>query len=61
MPIIKITDEEQKLIIKLVDKIIERKKENPKFDTIELENEIDQIVYDLYQLTKEEIKLIENK
>ena len=44
-------------IVGLVDKVIEGKKNN--IDTKELEEEIDRIVYTLYGLTEEEIKIIE--
>ena len=43
----------------LVDKVIEGKKNN--IDTEELEWEIDRIVYKLYWLSEEEIRIIENK
>ena len=43
----------------LVERIIEGKKNN--IDTKELENEIDKIVYGLYGLTEEEVRIIENK
>jgi hypothetical protein len=36
------------------------KKQNPSVDTTALENQIDQLVYKLYELTEEEIKIIEN-
>ena len=51
----------QKPFIKLVDQILEKKKDNPEADVGELEREIDEMVYELYNLTKEEIKIIENK
>ena len=35
------------------------KKQNPLADTSELENQIDQLVYQLYDLTDEEIKIVE--
>jgi len=35
------------------------KKQNPQADTAELESQIDQLVYQLYELTEEEIKIIE--
>ena len=47
-------------IEKLVDKILEAKKQNPKANTSQWESEIDQLVYKLYELTEEEIKIIEN-
>lgn len=48
-----------KQIESLVDNILEAKKQNPDADTSELEREIDELVYKLYQLTPEEIKVIE--
>jgi len=44
----------------IVTKILSRKKENPSTDTTDLENQIDQLVYQLYDLTEEEIAIIEN-
>jgi type II restriction/modification system DNA methylase subunit YeeA len=44
--------------IEKVNKIIEIKKENPLADTVDLENQIDQLVYQLYELTEEEIKIV---
>ncbi|MFY9597742.1 MAG: TaqI-like C-terminal specificity domain-containing protein, partial [Dysgonamonadaceae bacterium] len=43
----------------LVDKIIAAKKENPKANTIAWEREIDRLVYQLYELTDEEIMIVE--
>jgi hypothetical protein len=37
------------------------KRANPQADTSKLEGEIDQLVYELYGLTEEEIKIVENK
>ena len=37
------------------------KKQNPNANTGKLEREIDLLVYELYNLTEEEIKIIENK
>ncbi|HQF11992.1 MAG TPA: TaqI-like C-terminal specificity domain-containing protein, partial [Paludibacteraceae bacterium] len=45
----------------LVDKILSAKKENPQADTSAWEKEIDGLVYELYDLTEEEIRIIENK
>ncbi|MCX8009893.1 MAG: hypothetical protein N3A61_01970, partial [Ignavibacteria bacterium] len=45
----------------LVDKILTTKKQNPQADTSSLEREIDQLVYKLYELTEEEIGIIEGK
>ena len=44
----------------LVDKILAAKKTNHAADTTALEKEIDQLVYKLYELTDEEIAIIEN-
>lgn len=58
-PIPIISEEKQQPFIELVDKILSIKKENPETDTTALENEIDQLVYQLYELTEEEIKVVE--
>ncbi|PUD11440.1 type IIG restriction enzyme/methyltransferase [Helicobacter pylori] len=47
-------------IIVLVDKILKAKEKDPKANTQKLEKEIDALVYQLYNLTDEEIKIIEN-
>ncbi|WQS51425.1 Eco57I restriction-modification methylase domain-containing protein [Helicobacter pylori] len=47
-------------IIVLVDKILQAKAKDPKANTQKLEKEIDALVYQLYNLTDEEIKTIEN-
>lgn len=47
-----------KLIVKLVEEIIELKKLNK--DTQDLENQIDEMVYSLYGLTEEEKELVRN-
>ena len=46
-------------IEELVDKILAVKKQNPQTDTNHWEREIDQLVYELYGLTEEEIKIVE--
>ena len=48
-------------VIDKVNKIITAKKSNPNADTIILEQQIDQLVYELYGLTEEEIKIVEGK
>ncbi|PDW26746.1 restriction endonuclease [Helicobacter pylori] len=63
LPIPKITKSNKPTadkIIALVDKILQAKEEDPKANTQELEKEIDALVYQLYNLTDEEIKIIEN-
>jgi len=44
----------------LVDQILSAKKQNPEADTSQLEKQIVQLVYKLYDLTEEEIKIIES-
>ena len=58
-PIPEATCEQQALIIGLVDQILDAKRTNPDADVSVLENEIDQIVYLLYDLTPEEIAIVE--
>lgn len=52
--------EQQKSLIELVDKILNMKKINPSSDKSDLEKEIDRLVYKLYGLTEEEIRIVEN-
>ncbi len=62
LPIPKITPQNQKLARKITDctkVILEAKEKDPKANTQELEKEIDALVYQLYNLTDEEIKIIE--
>ena len=59
IPIFKISSKEQKAFIEIVDQILEKKKNNPEADTGDLESEIDEMVYGLYGLGKEEIKIVE--
>ncbi|MBP5364632.1 MAG: Eco57I restriction-modification methylase domain-containing protein [Bacteroidales bacterium] len=61
IPIPAATSDQQQPIIDLVDSILAAKKANPQADTSEDEKEIDRLVYDLYGLTEEEIKIIEGK
>ncbi|WP_187938185.1 class I SAM-dependent DNA methyltransferase [Helicobacter pylori] len=63
LPIPKITKSNKPTadkIIVLVDKILALKEKDPKANTQELEKEIDALVYQLYHLTDEEIKIIED-
>ena len=53
-PIPKIPAAEQRPFIQLVDQILEAKAADPDADTSELEESIDWLVYDLYDLTDEE-------
>ncbi len=63
LPIPKITPQNQKLADKITDgakAILEAKEKDPKANTQKLEKEIDALVYQLYNLTDEEIKIIED-
>ena len=60
LPLIKPKQGIQNEISKYVSLIIKFKKNNPSADTSELENQIDQLVYALYELTEKEIAIIEN-
>ncbi len=57
LPIPKIELLNQQIFIKLVDDILIAKKGNQ--DTTTMESQIDQLVYQLYNLTEEEIKIVE--
>ncbi|MBQ3691526.1 MAG: N-6 DNA methylase, partial [Bacteroidales bacterium] len=61
LPIPNATAAQQQPIIDLVDRILSAKKANPQADTSALESEIDRLVYQLYGLTEEEIKVVEQK
>ncbi|GAA6788181.1 class I SAM-dependent DNA methyltransferase [Helicobacter pylori] len=63
LPIPKITPENQELARKITDgakQILALKEKDPKANTQRLEKEIDALVYQLYNLTDEEIKIIED-
>ncbi|KHL82454.1 type IIG restriction enzyme/methyltransferase [Helicobacter pylori] len=63
LPIPKITEKNQKLADKITDgakQILALKAKDPKANTQGLEKEIDALVYQLYHLTDEEIKIIED-
>lgn len=51
--------EHQQPLINLVDEILKLKKHSYVSDTTTLEGEIDQLVYKLYNLTDEEINIVE--
>ncbi|KNX48857.1 restriction endonuclease [Helicobacter pylori] len=63
IPIPKITPKNQELARKITDcteRILKSKAKDPKANTQGLEKEIDALVYQLYHLTDEEIKIIED-
>ncbi len=61
IPIPQPSNEQQRQIIKLVDRILAAKKRDPGADTTALERELDELVYALYGLTDDEIKLVEGR
>jgi len=64
LPIPPITSENQPIVSQieaLVEKILAAKKQDPNTDTSHWEQEIDELVYRLYDLTMDEIKIIEGK
>ena len=61
-PIPPITDENKHIVSQIesfVDQTLLLKKQDPDTDTIKYEREIDQLVYELYELTPEEIEIVE--
>ncbi|EFO9190571.1 class I SAM-dependent DNA methyltransferase [Campylobacter lari] len=63
-PIPKINSKNEKLaneLVSLVDEILKAKEQDKKADTKTQEDKINSIVYKLYNLNEEEIKIIENK
>lgn len=52
----KVTEEQ---IVTILDQILSSKKENPQADTTLLERRIDEMVYKLYELTYEEVKVVD--
>ncbi|QOV24365.1 class I SAM-dependent DNA methyltransferase [Anabaenopsis elenkinii] len=61
IPIPTATKKQHKLLEQIVEQILTVKQADPQADTTPLEAEIDQVVYQLYNLTAEEIKIIEGK
>jgi len=58
LPIKEISEQEQKPFIELVEQIMSLKSQGK--DTTDLENKIDEMVYDLYELTEEEKEIVRN-
>lgn len=61
LPIASSYPDQQKRMIKLVDKILAVKAKSPEADVSEMKREIDELVYQLYGLTEEEINIVEIK
>ena len=59
IPIPDATFEQQAPIIKIVDQILDAKRTNPDADVSAFEKEIDSLVYSLYNLTPQEIAIVE--
>lgn len=59
LPIIVNKGDTQQMIEAIVRNIISTKKKNSQIDTTQLESEIDNLVYKLYELTEEEIRIVE--
>ncbi len=59
LPIPVVSEKEQGSIVRLVNQILAAKKKNPLTDTSILEQEIDLLVYHLYNLTLEEVRIID--
>lgn len=58
-PVPKIPEEEQLPFVDIIEQILAKKKINPDADTSEEEKKIDQMVYKLYGLSEEEVKVVE--
>lgn len=59
IPIASASEEVQNMVAEIVKNIIAFKQNNSNHDTTELENRIDKIVYQIYGLTDEEIKMVD--
>ena len=59
LPVPMISAEEQESYIALVDKILAAKEKDSSADISQWQREIDNLVYELYGLTKEEIEMVE--
>ena len=61
LPIPDVAPDQQIPIIEFVDQILDAKRADSDADTSDLENEIDKLVYKLYNLTEDEIGIVEGK
>ena len=61
IPVAYATQDQQNKIINIVDEILISKQNDSSSDTSALESEIDRLVYHLYGLTEEEIKIVEGR
>jgi hypothetical protein len=60
LPLVLGNDHQRDEIVKIVKQVLILKKQNKDADTKNLESQIDQLVYKLYDLTSEEIEIVEN-
>lgn len=60
LPVRIISKKEQDPVIKIVDRILNRKQNNPSFDSCELELELNTLIYQIFDLTATEINVIES-
>ena len=61
IPIPNLVPEQQTAIINLVNEILNVKSTAPDVDTSSLEKKIDKLIYELYNLTEDEIAIVEGK
>lgn len=61
LPIASASKSQQKEITDIVDEILRIKRNDCNADTTQLEREIDKLVYELYGLTEEEIRVVEGR
>lgn len=61
IPIVEVNKNKETEIEQIVKKIVSEKRKNPQTDTTYLEKEIDHLVYEMYGLNKEEIRIVEGK
>ena len=61
IPLISPSSEQQASVATLVDRILAAKHTDPDADTSDLENKIDKLVYELYNLTENEIAIVEKR
>jgi len=59
IPVPNIANKTKLILLKLVEKVIDQKKRNQKADITDLEAQIDQLVFELYGLTEDEIRIVE--
>jgi hypothetical protein len=61
LPLVKAQPSKEQTIVDIVDRILLRKLNHSEGSTKDLEDEIDQLVYQIYELTPDEIAIVEGK